>query len=457
MRDPVERPCETWTGRGQPVDIVPWSSRDLVEKSLDCPSRLGQTLDDASGRFPRSLSGVNRDMMQLRTRSCTRRERLLHVPDPAPLGAAALPALSLFSGVGGLDLGIAAAGFDVRAAIELDSDSAESLRRNQHASQRDRVLERSILDVSTEELLATAGLRRGEVALVVGGPPCTPFSKSGYWLEYKRLGLDPKASLLDEFTRVVREAEPEAVLFENVHGLAYENHNRAPFDRLLKDLTASGYSVAWRVLNAAAYGVPQLRKRLIVYALRGAQPPEFPRPTHSGWTETSRRIDPELLPYRTAREAISDLEARDDLAEPEEVVNGRYGHLLVDIPAGDNYLHYTAKRGHASPLFGWRARYWTFLLKLDPDRPATTIQSQPGPYIGPFHWRNRRLRLLEVKRLQTFPDAYIVVGSRRSAQSQLGNAVPPAFAEIVAAPLVRAVGGLELDRERSLLLGIGAA
>lgn len=347
-----------------------------------------------------------------------------------------LPAISLFSGVGGLDLGVRRAGFDLRAAVEFDRDSAASLRANHFADRPGLVFEQSIVGLSTGEILERAGLRPGEAALVVGGPPCTPFSKSGYWLEYKRTGNDPDASLLDEFARVAVEAGPRAILMENVWGLAYRNHNAAPLSRLVARLEAGGYRVRWEVLNAADFGVPQLRKRLILYATRGADPPPFPAPTHSGWTETKRAFDTTLVPYVTSRQAIGDLEAMDDLSEPDESVNGRYGLLLPEVPPGENYLHFTAKRGHPSPLFRWRSRYWTFLLKLDPERPSTTIQSQPGPYIGPFHWRSRRLRLLETKRLQTFPDDYLVVArNRRSWQSQLGNAVPPMLAEIVARPL----------------------
>ena len=137
---------------------------------------------------------------------------------------------------------------------------------------------------------------------------------------------------------------------------------------------------------------------------------------------------------------IGDLEDLDDLASPDEAVNGKYGHLLAEIPPGGNYLHYTEKLGHPEPLFRWRGRYWTFLLKLDPNRPASTIQSSPGPYVGPFHWSDRRLREIEVKRLQTFPDDYVVVAkNRRSWQHQLGNAVPPRLAEIVARPLAEAL------------------
>jgi DNA (cytosine-5)-methyltransferase 1 len=342
--------------------------------------------------------------------------------------------------VGGLDLGVSEAGFDVRTAVELDADSASSLRANQFRHDPDAVLVRSIVDLPTDEILERARLKRGDAALVVGGPPCTPFSKSGYWLEYKRTGNDPDASLLDEFARVAIEAAPRAVIMENVWSLAYRNHNTVPLTRLTDRLSAAGFHVRWEVLNAADYGVPQLRKRLILYAMRGEEPPALPVPTHSGWTENTRRFDTSLTPYVTSRDAIGDLEARDGLAEAGELVNGSYGELLPDIPAGDNYLFFTEKRGHAEPRFRWRSRYWTFLLKLDPARPATTIQSQPGPYVGPFHWNNRRLRLLETKRLQSFPDEYQVIArSRRSWQHQLGNAVPPLLAEIVARPIADAI------------------
>jgi DNA (cytosine-5)-methyltransferase 1 len=117
--------------------------------------------------------------------------------------------------------------------------------------------------------------------------------------------------------------------------------------------------------------------------------------------------------------------------EPEEVLRGQYAHLVAAIPPGDNYLFLTSKRGHPDPKFEWRSRYWSFLLKLDPSKPSPTIQAQPGPNVGPFHWENRRLRVPEVKRLFTFPDSFDLVGSRLSVQAQLGNSVPPLLAEAV--------------------------
>jgi DNA (cytosine-5)-methyltransferase 1 len=341
---------------------------------------------------------------------------------------AALSAISLFSGAGGLDLGVEQAGFSVRAALEQDADACASLRANFPEM---AVLQADIRDVTTPELLAAAGLQAGEVELLIGGPPCTPFSKSGYWLEHKRRGLDPEASLLEYYVRVLDEVRPQAFLLENVFALAYANHNRPWLTFLLESFDRLGYGVTHQAVLAADYGVPQRRQRLIlVGSLDGA--PAMPKPTHTGpherrvWEAAGRR------PHVTAGEAIGDLLDRDDLAEPREFVAGKYGHLLPDIPPGDNYLFYTAKRGHPAPLFGWRKRYWSFLLKLDPEQPAPTIQAQPGPYVGPFHWTNRRLRALEIKRLQTFPDDFVICGDRRSAQRQVGNAVPPLLGRRIA-------------------------
>jgi DNA (cytosine-5)-methyltransferase 1 len=220
--------------------------------------------------------------------------------------------------------------------------------------------------------------------------------------------------------------------------LAYRNHNAAWLERLLKVCRSLKYKVTYKVLLAADYGVPQRRQRVFVVGSLDRMP-ELPAPTHTGPHETRRKIESELPPHVTAGERIGDLADRDDLAEPMEAVNGKYGHLLSEIPAGDNYLYFTEKRGHPKPLFGWRKRYWSFLLKLSPDEPSPTIQAQPGPYVGPFHWDNRRLRVGEIKRLQTFPDEYEIFGSRRSVQVQVGNAVPPHLAAQVAAAVQEAV------------------
>ena len=115
--------------------------------------------------------------------------------------------------------------------------------------------------------MAAAGISVGDAALVIGGPPCTPFSKSGFWLEEKRESRDPDASLLDQFVRVVSDCQPEGVVLENVQALTYKTHS-AQFARLLQGLEDAGYAVDFKVLIAADYGVPQLRRRVFVIGRR---------------------------------------------------------------------------------------------------------------------------------------------------------------------------------------------
>lgn len=338
-------------------------------------------------------------------------------------------AISLFSGAGGLDLGAEQAGYVVAAAVERDQDAATTMEKN-FTHLASPVIQTDILDVPTRDILRAAGLKgRERPDLLIGGPPCTPFSKSGFWLEWKRSGLDPDASLLQAYTRVLAEARPRAFVLENVYALTYNNRaSRPAYERLRREIDDAGYDCAAGVLNAADYGVPQARPRLFILGVRkGSALPELPQATHGGAWER-RHSGHADRPHVTAGQALSGLISD---PEPEEVVRGQYAHLLPGIPPGDNYLYYTAQRGHPEPLFEWRSRYWSFLLKLSPDKPAPTIQAQPGPNVGPFHWENRRLRVAEVKRLFTFPDDFEVVGRRSSAQAQLGNAVPPLLARQV--------------------------
>lgn len=350
-------------------------------------------------------------------------------------------AVSLFSGAGGLDLGIEAAGFSTVAAVELEHDAADTMEKNAPSffPELNEVVRADLYPlaagsgggVTTRDLLRAGGLTlRNRPDLLVGGPPCVAFSKSGYWLDWKREGDDPASSLLQAYTRVLAEARPRYFILENVYALTFDNRaSRPAFDRLLREIEAAGYTWRWKVLNAADYGVPQARPRLFVVGCRrGDKVPEFPAATHHGQWERRKSAGAGLLPHVSSGQALDGLVSH---PEPEEVMRGRWSHLLPDVPPGGNYLHFTQERGHPSPVFAWRSRYWSFLLKLDPARPSPTIQAQPGPNVGPFHWESRRLRVPELGRLFTFPDEFEFVGRRASVQSQLGNSVPPQLAEHV--------------------------
>lgn len=344
-------------------------------------------------------------------------------------------AISLFSGAGGLDLGVEDAGFRVAAAVEHDQDAALTMEKNFHHL-AGPVIRKDILLTPTDEILERADLTGGERPdLLVGGPPCTPFSKSGFWLEYKRAGLDPGASLLQAYTRILREAKPHAFILENVYALTYNNKaSRPAYERLLREIDEAGYTCDKGVLNAADYGVPQARPRLFIVGVpKGQRVPSLPEAKYTGSWERRITGAGATEPHMTAGQALAGLESE---PEPGEVLGGQYAHLLPGIPPGENYLYYTAEKGHPEPLFRWRSRYWSFLLKLDPGRPSPTIQAQPGPNVGPFHWDNRRLRVPEVKRLFTYPDTFDLVGTRGSIQAQLGNSVPPLLARKVAAKVL---------------------
>ncbi len=339
--------------------------------------------------------------------------------------------ISLFSGAGGLDYGFEAAGFETAVALEIDKDSCQTLRANR----RWPVIERDIFDVPTAELLEHAGLRRKEADMLIGGPPCQPFSKAGYWAHGDSQRLDdPRANTLGAYMRIVEEALPRVFLLENVEGLAYAGKAEGLqllFARVaeINRQTRSNYQPVFKVLRAVDYGVPQQRERVIMVAARDGGRFDFPTPTHRDPAETAPLLAGLDQPtFRTAWDAIADVEP-----SPEEdlEMRGKWASLLPSIPEGENYLWHT-DRGGGKPLFGWRRRYWSFLLKLAKDRPSWTIQAQPGPAIGPFHWANRRLSARELCRLQTFPDDVNIVGGRTSVQRQLGNAVPSLLAEVVA-------------------------
>lgn len=346
-----------------------------------------------------------------------------------------LKVISLFSGAGGLDYGFEAAGFDTAVALEFDNDCCETLRANRPHW---RVIEKDIFDTPVEEILETADLREGDADVVIGGPPCQPFSKAGYWVsgDAKRLA-DPRANTLTAYLKVVEAALPRAFLLENVHGLAFMGKDEG-LQFLLKRIgeinesTGANYQPKVEVLNAVSFGVPQQRERVFVVAARDGRIFDFPKPTHADMESVERQCEIDgavsLKPYVRAWDAIGDLDTpnTEDLA-----VRGKWGALLPSIPEGNNYLWHT-DRGGGRPLFGWRRRYWSFLLKLAKSRPSWTLQAQPGPAIGPFHWLNRRLSMRELCRLQTFPDNVHVKGNVSAVQRQVGNAVPSLLAEVLA-------------------------
>lgn len=330
--------------------------------------------------------------------------------------------VSLFTGAGGLDLGLESAGFDVRLCIENDPTCQATLQRNRPhwrlAGPAD------IFKLQPKEILRQAKIKPRELDLLAGGPPCQPFSKASYWHRGDSLRLkDPRAKTLNSYMKIVETLLPRAILLENVEGIRFSNKDEglklliSHFKRINRKYGTS-YNPTVLAVNTADFGVPQFRHRVLLIASRDGIEITSPRPTHG--------IN--LLPYVTAWDAIGDLEDMD--AAPELELSGRWREVLPSIPEGQNYQWHT-DRGGGRPLFGYRRRYWSFLLKLAKNKPSWTIQASPGPSTGPFHWKNRLLSMRELARIQSFPDNYFITGTRREVQRQVGNAVPPLIGEII--------------------------
>lgn len=335
--------------------------------------------------------------------------------------------VSLFTGAGGLDYGLEAAGFETITAVEMDPSCCNTLRSNRSSW---NILERNLVELDPGIILESAQLEPYQLDLLIGGPPCQPFSKSGYWAtgDSKRLH-DPRSSTLEAYMQVVEKTLPRVFLLENVEGLAFEQKNEG-FRFLcsrIEDINRRNhtqYRPYTRILNAADYGVPQLRERFFLIATRDGASFRFPPASHAP-KHLADSVG--LRAYHTVWDAIGDLELNPD----EDLrLRGKWANLLPSIPEGSNYLWHTP-RGGGQPLFGWRTRYWNFLLKLSKDQPSWTIQAQPGPSVGPFHWHNRRLSARELCRLQTFPDDIEIWGGRTALQRQIGNAVPSLLAEVL--------------------------
>lgn len=327
--------------------------------------------------------------------------------------------ISLFSGCGGLDLGFKKAGFETVLATDVWDKACNTLIHNKIAK---KVINEDIRKLDFKQYL-------GKIDGIIGGPPCPPFSQARHYLQDKKSGFeDEKAGFaVPEFFRVVDEVKPTFFLFENVDGFMYKTHKDALEFLELKSAEL-GYNTTYKVVNSANYGIPQTRKRFICVGVKKELDKfEFPKETH----ENPEKKKDNKIDWVTTQDVLNDF---DTITEEEAKQNpgSKHSHLLKDIPPGGNYLFYTEKKGHPNPLFKWKSRYWTFLLKLSPNRPSWTIQASFSNNQGPFHWRNRYLRIEEIKRLQTIDDNYEIVGDFKTQWRQIGNAVPTLLGYIFA-------------------------
>ena len=294
-----------------------------------------------------------------------------------PKSEAGLLVLDLFAGCGGLALGFEAQGFDT-LGFEMDADCCATYRHN--------------LNGDCVKIKLHSGYIFPKAQIVIGGPPCQPFSVGGH-----QKGMQDVRDGFPAFISAVQQAEPDIWMFENVRGLMYRN--RDYLDMILSELERLGYVVEFKLLNAVNYGVPQNRERVIVVGHRG----EFLYPP------------PQNLRV-TAGDALAEMAVQDD-------------HNSKFLTASMNA--YVAKYEKASCCVTPR--------DLHLNRPARTVTCRNlAGATGDMHrlvlpdGRRRRLTVREGARLQSFPDWFEFQGSEASCYQQIGNAVPPLLAYAIA-------------------------
>lgn len=324
--------------------------------------------------------------------------------------------LSLFSGAGGLDIGFSDVGFDIIESVEIEEKFCETLKLNSGVGKQFQNTHVRCIDIREY-----SGDNLGKIDFIIGGPPCQTFSAAGRRANGVLGTTDARGVLFREYVRLLQKLSPAGFLFENVYGIVGAQGGK-PWAEILQSFSDVGYRLFYRILDAADYGVPQHRERLIIVGLKDGTF-RFPRPTHG-----PDSIDEQ--PFYNAETAVEGLDLLEDESKPG--IGGRYGALLDDIPPGLNYSFYTEEMGHPNPIFAWRSKFSDFLYKADPNQPVRTIKASGGAYTGPFHWDNRFFAYPEYKRLQTFPDDYEISGSKQVAVKQIGNSVPPQLARMMA-------------------------
>lgn len=344
-----------------------------------------------------------------------------------------IKAISMFSGAGGLDIGTQLAGIKVISSLDIFEDSVETLKKNNFFSHTVHEVG-DITKITGEHYANLLKKENPEKLIIVGGPPCQPFSKAGYWVtnEKRNSNEDPRNMIVPYF-KIISDLRPDGFVLENVESILHPS-NKAAVDTIYENMSALGYHCSLLKINAAEYGIPQKRKRVFFLASKKEINAQLIQ-THGN--EKERLSNPDLLPYERVIDWIGKFD-KDEYCLGEKLeTTGKWEYELTCIPFGKNYIALSEKANHPTPVFVAGKRYWSSLLKLHPFMPSWTIIASPGHWEGPFHWKNRRLNIRELAAIQTFPDDYEFFGSTYSQHKQIGNAVPPLLAKKIVEELCK--------------------
>lgn len=345
--------------------------------------------------------------------------------------------ISLFSGAGGLDLGLEMAGWSARYASDLDPCAVDTLSANRGALvgssirfMADASIERAdVRCLNGQEILGKIGAKRGEIPLLVGGPPCQSWSSAG-----RQRGFDdPRGRLFSDFVRLANELESRWIMFENVRGLltarGADGRPGSALESIRSELLNRGYQTGVSLVNAADYGVGQRRVRLFVFGYRTGDTFAFPAPTHSKVSDHKRG----LASWLTLGEVLADIQppAEADVIRP----SGLLSDQMRDLMPGTG-VKSPGKQETTRPGGHWGYKQGAFVT--DPAKAARTVTAsgQQDWLRDPQHGL-RRLSPRECAAIQSFPPDWSFIGKRSDQYRLIGNAVPPTLGKAIGAALLK--------------------
>lgn len=354
-----------------------------------------------------------------------------------------LTAISLFSGAGGMDIGVQQAGFNVLACIEIDKYCCATLRENILRDGRKTIVyEGDIREYDPELILSDLNYKSGEIDLLFGGSPCQAFSQIGK----QQSLLDERGLLLFEIIRYAKVIQPRAIMIEQVKGLLtakdLSGKRGGVFEQFIEELEKLDYVPKWRIMSSADYGVAQIRERVFIVATKKPNGFQFPNPTHSKVSEAITLFN--LMPYKTVGEAIIGL-GKPIVKSGTSIIpdNSHYDVTPVrdrerihGVPEGKNLSSQTHLP--KEQICGLTKKDTTKFLRLDRGKPSNTLR---GGEIFYHPLEDRYLTPREYMRIHGYPDTYVLRGPIRGRTGtvkdldqyrQIGNSVPPPLAKAVA-------------------------
>lgn len=304
--------------------------------------------------------------------------------------------ISTFSGCGGSSLGYKWAGYKELLAIDFDKNSVEVFKLN---FPEIPVWYKDIIKITGQEILEFCTLKKGELDLLDGSPPCQGFSIAG-----KRKVTDSRNDLSYEFIRLLKELQPKVFVMENVSGVI-KGKMKGLFKEITKELINSGYKVKIKLMNTKYYGVPQSRQRVIWIGVRNdlKKEPSFPKPNQN------------IININKSLKGLK------EIGETEKLIGPRIKYINK-VKIGENMSKYVSNK------------YFN-TLRLNPNKVSPTIPKLFGKNWGSFfaHWdSNRSISINELKRICSFPDDFKLIGKFEEQWARLGNAVMPKFMQAIA-------------------------